>query len=53
MQKCCKVSAEILWNIIGKCLLISLHGGDYLLLHVDQVHKLLVALNLAIKRCFI
>ena len=53
MQKCSKVSEEILWNIIGKfCLLILLFGVDYLSLHVDQMHKLSMALNLAIRQLF-
>ena len=53
MQKYSKVSEEILWNIISKCCLpILLYGVDSLSLHVDQEHKLSVALNLAIRRCF-
>ena len=40
-------------NINSKCgVPILLYGVDYLLLHVDQVQKLSVALNLAIRRCF-
>ena len=53
MQECCKVSGEILWNIIHKrCLPILSCGVDSLSLHVDQVLKLSVALNLAIRLCF-
>ena len=53
MQKCSKVFDEILWNIINKCCLpILLYRVDSLSLHTDQVHKLSVALNMAIKRCF-
>ena len=53
MQKCSKVSEEYLWNIISKCWLpILLFGLDSFSLHVDQVHILSVALNLAIRRCF-
>ena len=53
MQRCSKVSEEILWNIISKCCLPTLlYGVDSLSLRVDQVHKLSVALNLAIRRCF-
>ena len=50
MQKCCKSSKEMLRNINSKfCLPILLYGVDSLSLHVDQVHKLSVALNLAIR----
>ena len=53
MQKYSKMSEETLWNIISKCSLsILLYGVDSLLLHVDQVRKQSVALNLAIRRCF-
>ena len=53
MQKFTKVSKDILWNIISKCCLpILLYRVDFLSLHVDQVHKLLVVLNLAVRRCF-
>ena len=47
------ISEEILWIIISKrCLPILLYGVDALSLHDDQVHKLSVALNLAIRPCF-
>ena len=53
MLKCSKVSEKILWNIISKCCLpIVLYGVDSLSLHVGQVHKLSVALNLAIRHSF-
>ena len=53
MQKCRKVSEEILWSIMSKCCLpILLYGVDSLSLHVDLVHKLSMALNLAIRLCF-
>ena len=53
MQTFSKVSEEILWNIISKYFLhILFYGVDSLSLRVDQVHKLSVALNLAIRGCF-
>ena len=53
MQKCNELSEEILWNIICICCSpILLHGVDSLSLHIEQVHKLSLALNLAIRRCF-
>ena len=47
------MSEEILWSIISKfCLPILLYEVDSFSLHVDQMHKLSVALNLVIRRCF-
>ena len=44
IQKYRKVSEEIFWNINSKfCVLILLYEIDSLSLHVDLVHKLLVA----------
>ena len=42
-----------MWNIISECCLpILLCEVDSISLQVDQAHKLSVALNLAIRRCF-
>ena len=52
MQKCGKLSEEILWRIISKrCLPILSYGVYFLSLHVVQVHKLPLAVNLAIRHC--
>jgi exonuclease III len=53
LQKCRNVSEEIKFNIIQhSCIEILLYGIDSLSLKPCHVHKLSVAYNIAVRRCF-
>jgi esterase/lipase superfamily enzyme len=53
LQKCGKVSEEIKFNVIQhSCLEVLLYGVDAVSLKSLQVHKLAVAYNTAVRRCF-
>ena len=53
LQKCKNVSEEIKFNIIQhSCLEVLLYGIDSLTLKPSHVHKLSVAYNTAVRRCF-
>ena len=53
LQKTASVSEEIKWNVIQhSCIPLLLYGIDSLCLNVKGVHKLSVALNTAVRRCF-
>jgi hypothetical protein len=54
MQKCGRVSEEIKWHVIQhSCLPILLYGVDSVVLHNEQIRKLSVAYNNAVRRCFV
>ena len=53
LQKCGHLSEEIRWNIIQhSCCPILLYGLDSINLNTEQVRKMSVAYNIAVRCCF-